>query len=194
MTVRAIRVAGASMLLAAATLAGAQPLTGFKPAAPQPTADQLTPGLSVGYVYGRFNHIKEFMNKKFEPGPPLTQLDWRLGAGPVLTSKEREQVGALITGFIRFEKMGTYGFDVTSNDGVRVEIGGKLLYEDPTVHGDDTSDRIDVKIDQPGWYPLKVLYFQKKGSAALQLRWAPAGTDAKAPLVAVPAAAFARLK
>jgi PA14 domain len=194
MTVRAIRVVGAGMLIAAATLAGAQPVTGFKPAAPQPTADQLAPGLSVGYVYGRFNHIKEFMNKKFEPGPPLAHLDWPKMSGLVLTSKEKELVAALITGFIRFEKAGTYGFDVTSNDGVRVEIGGKLLYEDPTVHGDDTSDRIDVKIDQPGWYALKVLYFQKKGSAALQLRWLPAGADPKAPLVAVPAAAFARLK
>ncbi len=187
-------VVGSCMLLAAATFAGAQPVAGLKPAAPQPTADQLAPGLAVGYVYGRFNNIKEFADKKFEPGPPLAHLDWKMGAGIVLTSKEKDQVGALITGFIRFDKAGTFGFDVTSNDGVRVEIGGKLLYEDPTVHADDTSDRIDVKIDQPGWYPLKILYFEKKGTATLVLRWAPAGTDAKAPLVPVPAAAFARPK
>ena len=187
-------VVGAGMLVTGATLAAAQPVTGLQPAAPQPSADQLSPGLAVGYVYGRFNHLKEFMNKKFEPGPFLPHLNWRMGTGIVLTSKEHELVGALITGFIRFEKPGTYGFDVTSNDGVRLEIGGKLLYEDPTVHGDDTSDRIDVKIDQPGWYPLKILYFQKKGTATLAVRWAPAGADAKAPLVAVPAAVLARPK
>jgi hypothetical protein len=176
-------VVGSCMLLAAATFAGAQPVAGLKPAAPQPTA-----------VYCRFNNINEFADKKFEPGPPLAHLDWKMGAGIVLTSKEKDQVGALITGFIRFDKAGTFGFDVTSNDGVRVEIGGKLLYEDPTVHGDDTSDRIDVKIGQPGWYPLQILYFEKKGTATLVLRWAPAGADAKAPLVPVPAAAFARPK
>ena len=198
MTRRAIRgltrVAGACMLVAAATLAAAQPVTGLKPATPQPSADQLAPGLAVGYIYGRFNNIKEFMDKKFEPGPFLPHLNWRMGTGLVLTSKEHELVAALITGVIRFDKTGTYGFDVTSNDGVRIEIGGKLLYEDPTVHGDETSDRIDVKVDQPGWYPLKVLYFQKKGTATLVVRWVPAGSDAKAPLVPVPAAAFARPK
>ena len=197
MTGRSIRgitgamVAGA--LVVAATTAGAEMLTGLKAADPQPSPDKLAPGLAVGYVYGRFNHIKEFMAKKFEPGKPLPQLDYRMGDGAVLTTKERDQVGALITGLIRFEKPGTYGFDVTSNDGVRVEIGGKLLYEDPTVHADDTSDRIDVKIEQPGWYPIMVLYYEKKGTATLVLRWIE-GDAAKGKLTPVPAAAFAHLK
>jgi hypothetical protein len=179
-------------LIIAATTAGAQVVTGVKAAEPQPAADKLQPGLAVAYVYGRFNHIKEFETKKMEPGKPLPQLDYRMGDGAVLTTKERDQVGALITGFIRFEKAGTYGFDVTSNDGVRVEIGGKLLYEDPSVHSDDTSDRIDVKVEQAGWYPLKILYYEKKGTATLVLRWIEG--EAKGKLVPVPAAAFAHLK
>jgi hypothetical protein len=198
MTARSVRdVAGvmvACALVAAATTVGAELLTGLKAAEPQPSAEQLAPGLAVGYVYGRFNHINEFKTKKFEPGKPLLQLDYRMRDGAVLTTKERDQVGALITGFIRFEKAGTYGFDVTSNDGVRVEIGDKLLYEDPTVHSDDTSDRIDVKIDQPGWYPVRILYFEKKGTATLVLRWVPPGGDSKTKPVPVPAAALAYLK
>ena len=182
------------VLLVAVTTAGAEVLSGLKAAEPQPSAQQLAPGLAVGYVYGRFKHINEFMNKKFEAGKPLPNLDYRMGDGAVLTSAVRDQVGALITGFIRFEKPGTYGFDVTSNDGVRVEIGGKLLYEDPSVHADDTSDRIDVKVEQPGWYPVKILYYEKKGTATLVLRWVPSGSDAKAKLTPVPAAAFAHLK
>jgi hypothetical protein len=184
----------AAALALALTLAGAQTVTGLKLAEPQPAPDKLSPGLAVGYVFGRFNHINEFKTKKFEPGKPLAQLDYRMGDGPVLTSKERDQVGALITGFIRFEKAGTYGFDVTSNDGVRVEIGEKLLYEDPSVHSDDTSDRIDVKVDQPGWYPIRILYYEKKGTATLVLRWVPPASDSKAKPVPVPAAAFAYLK
>ena len=138
-------------------------LTGLKAAEPQPAADRLQPGLAVGYVYGRFNHLNEFMTKKFEPGKPLPNLDYRMGDGAVLTTKERDQVGALITGFIRFEKPGTYGFDVTSNDGVRVEIGEKLLYEDPSVHSDDTSDRIDVKIDAAGLVPDQGRVLREEG-------------------------------
>jgi PA14 domain-containing protein len=198
MTERPIRgITGAMVtgaLVIALTTAGAQTLTGLKAAEPQPPPDKLAPGLAVSYVFGIFNHINEFKSKKFEPGAPLPQLDYRMGEGAILTTKERDGVGALITGFIRFEKPGTYGFDVTSNDGVRVEIGGKLLYEDPSVHADDTSDRIDVKIDEPGWYPIQVLYYEKKRTATLVLRWAPPGSDAKAKPVPVPAAAFARPK
>ena len=151
------------VLLLAVTTAGAEPLTGLKAAEPQPSAEQLAPGLAVGYVFGRFNHLNEFMNQKFSPGKPLPQLDYRMGDGAVLTTAARDLVGALITGFVRFDTAGTYGFNVTSNDGVRVEIGGKLLYEDPSVHSDDTTDRIDVKVEQPGWYPIKILVLREEG-------------------------------
>jgi hypothetical protein len=181
---------GLCLALVLVTSVRADVLTGFRPAEPQPTA--LSPGLSVAYWYGMVNHINELRTKKFEPGPALTNLDYHWGPGNVLTSKAREGVGAIITGFIRFDAAGLYGFAVTSNDGVRVEIGGRLLHEDPGVHGDTTSDRIDVQINQPGWYPVRIVYFQKKGTAALILEWIAPGQ--KGPLVPVPAKAFAYSK
>jgi hypothetical protein len=72
-----------------------------------------------------------------------------------------------------------------------VEIGGKQLYEDPGVHSDDTSDRIDVKIDQPGWYPIQIHYYEKRYTSTLILRWAAPGEK---KLVPVPGKAFAHLK
>jgi hypothetical protein len=185
---------GAALVLVAASTSSAagQPIGGLRPAEPQPGAAQLTPGLAVQYTYAIVNHLDELKAKKFEPGPPLPQLDYKMGSGNILTSKAADGVGALITGFIRFEKEGVYGFDVTSNDGVRVEIGGRKLYEDPTVHADDTSDRIDVKIDQPGWYPLTVTYFEKRNTATLVLRWIGPGESGK--LAPVPAKAFAHVK
>jgi PA14 domain len=182
-------------LAVAATLvasAAADTITGVRPAEPQPTAEQLAPGLAVQYTYAVMNHLAEFKGRKFEPGPPLADLNHRMGEGMVLTSRARDGVGAIITGFILLDKVGTYGFDVTSNDGVRVELGGKLLYEDPGVHSDDTSDRIDVKIDRAGWYPITVHYFEKRYTATLVLRWL--GPGEKGKLAPVPARAFARPK
>jgi hypothetical protein len=178
-----------ALCLALTPAAWAETLTGLRLAEPQPA--QLTPGLAVEYTYAKVNYVDELKGRKFEPGPPLADINYRWG-GNVLTSKSRESVGAMITGFIRFEKPGVYGFEVTSNDGVRVEIGGQLLHEDPGVHPDSTSDRIDVKIDQPGWYPLRIIYFQKRGTASLVLAWVGPGEKGKA--APVPAKAFGYTK
>jgi hypothetical protein len=178
-----------ALCLALTPSAWAETLTGLRLAEPQPA--QLTPGLAVEYTYAKVNYVDELKGRKFEPGPPLADVNYRWG-GNVLTSKSRESVGAIITGFIRFEKPGVYGFEVTSNDGVRVEVGGQILHEDPGVHPDSTSDRIDVKIDQPGWYPLRIVYFQKRGTASLVLAWVGPGEKGKA--VPVPAKAFGHTK
>jgi T6SS, Phospholipase effector Tle1-like, catalytic domain/PA14 domain len=188
-------IVGTTLAVAAALVPAARatgPLTGLKPAEPQPTAQQLAPGLAVEYVFAVMNHVDELKGKKGEKGTPLPNLDYTMGAGSILTTKATDAVGAVITGLIQFQKPGVYGFDVTSNDGVRVEIGGKLLYEDPVVHADDTSDRIDVKIDRVGWYPITVHYFEKRHTATLILRWIGPGDTGK--LAPVPAEAFAHLK
>lgn len=180
MTTTGYRWTGLAFLLLAslaggAATAGAETIAGLKPAEPQPAADKLTPGLAVQYTYAIMNHVDDMKGRKFEPGPPITHLDWRMGTGRVLTSKDNTGVGAIITGFVQFDKPGTYGMDVTSNDGVRVEIGGKVIHEDPGVHADTTSDRIDLKIEKAGWYPITITYFQKRYTATLVLRWAPPG-------------------
>jgi len=195
MTTRVFRnLAGTvfAITVALAPAARAETISGLKPAEPQPTAEQLAPGLAVEYTYAIMNHVDEMKGRKFESGPPITHLDWHMGSGIVLTSKAREGVGARITGFVLFEKAGTYGLDVTSNDGVRVEIGGKIIHEDPGVHPDTTSDRIDVKIDTPGWYPITIMYFQKRYTATLAVRWIGPGETGK--LAPIPPKALARRK
>ena len=180
------------VLLSVAATAEAGALTGLKPAEPQPTPDQLAPGLAVQYTYAIMNHVDEMKGRKFEPGAPITHLDWRMGTGRVLTSKDNTGVGAIITGFVMFEKPGVYGLDVTSNDGVRVEIGGQLIHEDPGVHSDTTSDRIDVSVDKPGWYPITITYFQKRYTATLVVRWIAPGDKGK--LAPIAPKALAHLK
>ena len=195
MTHRVLRgIAGAVLVATAAvgTTVRAETIAGLKLAEPQPTAQQLMAGLAVEYTYAVMNHVDELKGRKFESGLSLPHLNYRMGSGTVLTSKASDGVGAIITGFIQFEKPGTYGLDVTSNDGVRVEIGGKLIHEDPGVHGDTTSERIDVTVATGGWYPIKIVYFEKRNTATLIVRWI--GPGEKGGLVPVPAKAFAHLR
>jgi hypothetical protein len=177
--------------LSATAPARAETISGLKAAEPQPAAAQLAPGLAVQYTYAIMNHVDELKGRKFEAGPPLTHLEWKTGEGIVLTSKSRTGVGAQITGFINFEKPGLYGVELTSNDGVRLEIGGKLVHEDPGVHSDTTTDRIDLQVDKPGWYPIQIVYFQKRYTATLILRWAGPGEK---KMVKLPDKALAHTK
>ena len=185
-----IGVAGA--LLIGSGVAASAAMTGLKPASPQPGAADVAPGLAVSYFAQMFQDVGEVAGRSGgEAGEPLKQInDTPAQGAPVLTSGKAMGVGAQIRGLIHFEKAGTYIFRVTSNDGVRVTLAGQLLAEDPGVHSDHTTLPIDVAIDEPGWYELAVDYFQKKGTATLQLLWTPPG-GSEAP---VPADAFAHRK
>src|SRR6516165_2595521 len=81
---------GLGMLLAAlvslAASLSAEVISGLKPAAPPPAPDTLAPGLAPDYTSAIMNHVDDRKSRTFEPGPPLTPLDWRMSAGRVLTS------------------------------------------------------------------------------------------------------------
>ena len=158
------------------------------------TADaELKPGLAVCYMYEFVRHIDQFAewekHRKCEPGAPLAILDSRVGIKKVLTSTSDNGVMAKITGFVHLDKPGSYGFTFESNDGVRLEIDGKLIVEDPDVHADRYSDIGVMEVVNPGWYPLAIQYFERKNTSTLRLFWGPPGVEGTMPLV--PAEALA---
>jgi len=161
------------------------------PAAPQPDAATLKDGLAVRYYFAKFNHIDRLVDwMKYDdgvPGEPLPMLDYDVGMGNVLTTTSSDMVGAHITGFIAFTEPGTTRLRVTSNDGVRVTLGGEMIFEDPGVHKDATSPDLVFDVAEPGWVPLDILYFEKKGTATLKLSWQPPGAPGFVP---VPGAAL----
>ena len=188
--------------LAVAALVAATPgaiaggtITGLTPAKPQPKPAALKPGLAVTYYYGMVRHVDELATiakySKGNVGPPIPQLNYKVGQGNVMTSKFNNGVGAFIEGLINFAQTGTYVLKMQSNDGVKLEIGGKLIHLDPGVHVDTFSDPIPVEIDAAGWYPLSLIYFERRNTATLELYWSkPGGAEA---VDFVPAEAFAHL-
>ena len=200
-------VLGAAVALAlAAGTAPAQPLEDEAdapalaeptPLVPQPAAASLAPGLEVVYYDAFFRHVDEIVEwKRYrdgKPGPTIPRLDYKVGDGTVLTSTASDGVGAEITGLIHLAKSGSYWFAVESNDGVRVTIGGARVLDDPDVHADRFSDPVEVYVTEPGWYPIHVLYFERKVTSTLRLHWQEPGDEATTMPV-VPAEAFAHVK
>ncbi|MSP51389.1 MAG: hypothetical protein EXQ91_03215 [Alphaproteobacteria bacterium] len=204
---RGVAVLGLALALAASGSLAQQKVTpnefGPKqahPAAPSPVETELkdadiAPGLAVSYWKMLIRDVQEVANmvgkRKPEVGRPLNHLNYKMGTGKVLTSNLDDGVGAEILGFIKLDKTGQYVFVANSNDGVRVEVGGEKIIEDPDVHSDRFSPAGKVDVTKPGWYALRVLYFERKSEATLQLYWKePDGAD----YVIVPDKAFARKK
>ena len=76
-------------------------------------------------------------------------------------------------GFIKLSHTGEYWFKALANDGIRVFVSEQLVVDDPEWHeyGDRYSSPLNMILSEPGWYPLRVRYFQRKGTAALKLYW-----------------------
>ncbi|WP_025899127.1 PA14 domain-containing protein [Sneathiella glossodoripedis] len=175
-----------------ATLSSASAFNNLKPLHPQPSADMLKPGLAVTYYGAKFNSITQLLEwmdyEDGKPGEPIPMLNYQVGQGNILTTTATDLMGADIRGLINFDKVGTYTVMVHSNDGVRVTIGGVMIHEDPEVHADRFSEEIKLEISEPGWYPVHILYFEKKNTATLELYWDPPGPE---EIDYVPASAFA---
>jgi len=145
-------------------------------------ASQLTPGLSVIYFHDKYRHIKQMpegkrIAKYAHPGPPIMKLDNQFGRGKVFDSGRSQGVGMLMSGFFHLEQPGAYQFQSNSNDGFRMFINGNIVVDDPTVHVDKLSDPGRFEVKEGGWFPVTLKYFQRKGTATLQLFWQPPGTS-----------------
>lgn len=158
-----------------------------KPVDPQPAADELKPGLAVRYYYEFFRHIRELVEwegfRDGNPGEPLLELDSHVGEDKVLGSDRDDGVGARITGLIHLENPGTYKFAFESNDGVRLEIGDRMIVEDPDVHSDRYSEIGTLDVSEPGWYPLTIRYFERKSTSTLRFFWLQPGEEGSMALV-----------
>ena len=191
LTLAAVLVFGASL-----HSASAQGLQAVQPIQPPPDPAELEPGLAVTYWFQLFRHVDQLVDwqesKRGIRGQPLPSLNYRSGTGPVLSSRGTDGVGAEITGLIHLDKPGSYSFNIESNDGVRFWIGDEMLIEDPDVHADRFSDFGTIEVAEPGWYPVKLLYFERKNTSTLRLFWQPPG-DSGGTMKIVPKEAFAHI-
>ena len=162
---------------------------------PKIDEDTLKPGLAVVYIYGFWRHIDQMLtdgkaNQKAKPGKPIPLINHQFERGLVFDSGVTRGVGMKMTGFIRLPKSGKYGFMAKSNDGIRVFVIDQMVINDPTGHPARFSEPGSVEISDPGWYPLKILYFQRKGTAALEMHWKRPGDEA---FSIIPAEAYAHV-
>jgi predicted alpha/beta superfamily hydrolase len=95
-----------------------------------------------------------------------------------------EHTACLIEGFIEIQKAGYYVFALNSDDGSRLYLGGKQLIDNDGLHDASRLKTFLVPLE-PGFYPLRLEYFQAGGGAVLNLLYVVPGED-KPQLIPVP--------
>ncbi len=177
-----------AMLGASQALAQAVKLA---PANPQPSS--LSPGLAVKYarVPGdtrELSQARPAIKKSGKPGKPLRGLSYddTPANRPALTSDRKQLVGAAISGYIKFDRAGTYTLDFLNNDGLELFIGGQQVALYDGIHACGYAGEIEVSVPKAGYYPLQATFFQRKGTSCLMMEWGPDSDG----LVQVPDSAF----
>jgi hypothetical protein len=150
---------------------------GLSPLQLQPLPDSVEPGLAVIYHHHYFARSLDpltggyIQDKPGTFGEPVLSLNHQFGRNEVFDSGTNRGVGVRMQGLLKFPRAGEYTFHAVSNDGLRIYIDNTRIIDDPSQHSDRFAVPAEVMIDQPGWYPFRLEYFQRKGTAALQLFW-----------------------
>jgi hypothetical protein len=143
----------------------------------------LEPGLAVLYFKHPFVRNLDLLpqgedaRQEGYAGPPIRYLNHQFGRGNIFDSGTNRGIALEMMGYIKFERPGTYSFQANTNDGFRMYVDGRLLLDDPEWHSDRLTPESRLSISAPGWYSLRLRYFQRKGTATLQLYWKPPGED-----------------
>jgi len=173
-----VRAAFLVLLISISAPVLAESFSGGAPLSPQPDTASMNPGLAVNYHFEYFDHVNELRARGTgREGAPLLVLDHNTIDGDVLSADRPMGVGAIIRGMIHLAEAGTYVFKIQSNDGVRAHVGGIEIWVDPEIHGNRWSRPLEYEVVEPGWYELKIDYYQRKGTSALKLAWTVPGTE-----------------
>ena len=156
----------------------------------------ISPGLKVRYYEEKYQHITDMpkgnqLVKFGKEGKIVYKLDNVYSKrSNVFDSGKSRLVGFWFHGVVHLEKPGLYQFQALANDGVRFFLNQQLIFEDPFKHSDRLTPVGRFQVEKPGWYPIQILFFQRKGTSALRFYWKKPEGDS---FQVIPAAALGHL-
>lgn len=121
----------------------------------------------------------EFFNNRTLAGTPAVTgvtrtMDFDWGTGSPVLGVNDDDFSARWTGSVFAPISGTYSFETTSDDGVRLWLRDELVI-DRWVTQAPTAHNGTIHLEGGQFHPLRLEYFEGLGGAGLTLRWAPPG-------------------
>ncbi|MBI4232649.1 glycoside hydrolase family 3 C-terminal domain-containing protein [Candidatus Peregrinibacteria bacterium] len=131
-----------------------------------------------------------FNNTDLSGEPAFTRtdrfIDFNWGEGSPARRIKSDKFSARWTGKLAPTTTGSYKLGVTTDDGVRLWLDGKLLIDKWTDRA-PTSDEADVTLEAGKKYDIKIEYYENSGGAVARLGWSLSSTtneDIKAAVAA----------
>ncbi len=125
--------------------------------------------LTYKYYRGAFEKLPKFDELKPESEGKLPS--GRFDTSP--TTRD-DDFGFVYTGMLVVPADGTYAFNLDSDDGSRLTIGGKQLILYDGIHGVGTVQKATVDLKK-GRVPVRLDYFQHVGGRGLEVSWGKTG-------------------
>ena len=143
--------------------------------APWPAAqvDQTKSGWSCQEFKGDWDTMPDFNILSARTSFVASKLDV-----PKIKEIAEEYVGRVYTGYINAPNDDVYDFGLTSDDGSRLWIDGKLVVDNDGLHS--AAKKNGVAPLAKGKHAVRVEWFNKTGDAALSVDWGKAGEKSKA--------------
>lgn len=143
--------------------------TRFEKATPFPAKEfpNLKPGLEVRLFEGNWDKCPEFY---FITSGYTTKT---LPTVSIADDPAKEYCGRYFRGVIEVPETEMYRFALSSDDGSRLWIGGRLVVDNDGLHG--TVEKTGAIALAKGKHEIAVAWFNKTGGAQLSLKWAKLG-------------------
>jgi len=140
----------------------------FRKVPPRPSVvpTNLEAGLIAKVYAGRWDRLPDFGAM-----PPVSSF--LMPGVSILGAMEGEAIGVRAEGYINVPSDEVYMFELTSDDGARLYVGGELVVDNDGLHSPEAK-RGAIAL-ATGCHTIRVDWFNKTGGTALRLRYATPG-------------------
>jgi predicted alpha/beta superfamily hydrolase len=134
--------------------------------------ENLKPGLKYSYFEGVWDSVPDFSKLTPKKTGSSETLDLKFAL-------KKDSFGVQFRGYIHITKRDLYYLWVTSDDGSKVYLNDELLFDNDGLHSADNPVVKLVPLN-PGYYPIRIDYFERTGGESITLGTAIVGKKTQA--------------
>jgi hypothetical protein len=138
------------------------------------TVGNLKSGLKYSYYEGAWDSVPDFSKLKTVKQGFTDDLNLNFAA-------KKDSFAVKFEGYLHITNKELYDLWITSDDGTKVYLNDQLLFSNDGLHSANIPVVKAIPLT-PGYYPLRIEFFEKTGSESITLGW----VSGKKKLEAVP--------